>query len=632
LLPYFSSLAESNLISAEQASMISPLRSRWALQMLRTKYLLIAIIAFVGKYLLASQFGLYEDDYLETLPFFSMRLDQVFNLMWLGIRTWPHGEPIGASLNYLYDYLITRFDSLLVPHLFGVAIVALNGCLFYRLAKRLVPDFPAFVAACVFVLYPVDTSEQVIIDQFWQMANLTFVLLAFLFYRRNLTLSYAFALCSLLTYEHFFFPFAAAPFLLEPGEKFSIKRCLGHAFFIVTAATGLILSRNFMGEPRAEAALTQPGQILTKIPSAVGIGLTTTLTTTFRRTLDAFLHGDFLTWGIILLIGFCLVLGLRQRDGEPGAASENSRSPRDLLIIAAGSLFAAAVGYVLAFRPDDYPPIVNLGRLSGFNAPASIGVCLLVGCLLTVVWQSASWGRRAVTWGSIAGIAALTAVGVYIQRVDYVGSWAQQKSLLRQLLASSGTWKADTTLIIDLEQSDQRALSTPGFRTDWISFDLTYAPRFLIDYAALPKAYLAPGTTVHPAEGVYYYTAWRDQNLLYPRAIGYSKWTKATKIDSGCVLLESVASDPLFKIFLRDGNFQLFRFSRGRLERITDPTWTVAGVSLKQDMTMSVDSKPLPLSGIGKALLGDPALWPSVDEGRMYPYAKPFKDLSPSPR
>jgi hypothetical protein len=595
--------------------------------MLRTRYLLIVIIAFVGKYLLASQFGLYEDDYLETLPFFSLRLDQVLNLMWVGVRTWPHGEPIGASLNYLYDYLITRFDSLLLPHLFGAAVVAINGCLFYRLVKRLVPDFPAFIAACLFVLYPVDTSEQVIIDQFWQMANLTLVLLAFLFYRRNLTLSYAFALGSLLTYEHFFFPFAAAPFLLEPGEKFSIKRCLGHAFFIVTAATGLILTRSFMGEPRAEAALTGPGQILTKIPSAVGIGLTTTFTTTVRRILDAFLHGDFLTWGIILLIGFCLVLGLKLANGEPEPVSENFRKPKDLLILAAGSLFAAAAGYVLAFRPDDYPPIVNLGRLSGFNAPASIGVCLLIACVLTLAWQSGIWSRRIVSWGSIAGIAALTAVGVYIQQVDYVGSWARQKDLLRQLLATSGTWKADTTLIIDLSRSDQRALSTPGFRTDWLSFDLTYAPRFLVDYAALPKAYMAPGTTVHPAEGAYYFTAWRDQNLIYPRAIGYSPWVKATKIDSGCVLLETIASDPLFKIFLRDGNFQLFKFSRGRLERITDPTWTVAGVTLKQDTTISTDSKPLPLSGIGKALLGDPALWPSVDEGRMYPYEKAFKDL-----
>jgi hypothetical protein len=608
------------------------LRTLVPLEMFRTRYLLIVIVAFVGRYLLASEFGLYEDDYLETLPFFSLRWDQVLSLMWLGVRTWPHGEPIGCSLNYLYDYLITRFDSLVVPHLFGVVVVAVSGCLFYCLAKRLVSDFPAFVAACLFVLYPVDTSEQVIIDQFWQMGTLMLVLLAFLFYRRNLTLSYGFALCSLLTYEHFFFPFAAAPFLLEPGEKFSIKRCLAHAFFIVTAATGLILSRSFMGEPRAQAVLGEPGQVLNKIPSAVGIGLANSLSTTVRRILDAFLHGDSLTWGIMLLIGFCLVLGLKLADRAPDAKPENFRTPKDLLILAAGSLFAAATGYVLAFRPDDYPPIVNLGRLSGFNAPGSIGVCLLIGCALTFAWQSGIWGRRLVTWGCIASIAGLTAVGVYIQQVDYAASWVQQKDVLRQLLATSGTWKPDTTLIIDLDRSDTRALSTPGFRADWLSFDLTYAPRFLIDYAALPKAYLPPGTTVHPTEGVYYFTGWRDQNLIYPRAIGYySRWMKTTKIDASCVLLESRASDPLFKIFLRDGNFQLFRFWRGRLERITDPTWTIAGVILKQDVAISVDSKPLPLTGIGKALLGDPALWPSVNEGRMYPHAKPFKDIPPSP-
>ena len=64
------------------------------------------------------------------------------------------------------------------------------------------------------------------------------------------------------------------------------------------------------------------------------------------------------------------------------------RTRKDLLITAGGALVAAAAGYVLAFRPDDYPPVINLGRLAGFNAPASIGVCLLVACAVSFALQA----------------------------------------------------------------------------------------------------------------------------------------------------------------------------------------------------------------------------------------------------
>jgi hypothetical protein len=595
----------------------------------RIKYLLIILISLVGKFLFASEFGLYEDDYLQILPFYGTRWDHVLGLIWNDLRTWPHGEPVGFAIADLHAYLVTRFDSLAVAYLLGLCLVALNGCLFYRFARRLGSDFAAFIAACVFVLYPADTSEQIIMNQPWQLLNLTIVLLAFLLYRKRMIVSYGLGLCSLLIYEHFFFPFVAAPFLIEKGDKFSLRRCILHGIFLVSGVTCMIVVRSLIGEHRAQGVLTNPGEVLWKIPSAVGIGLTNSVVTMSTRIQDALLHGDFFTWSIIFAICLSLVLGLNIPNLIREGAINGYRTRKDLLITAGGAIFAAAAGYVLAFRPDDYPPVLNLGRLAGFNAPASIGVCLLIVCANSFALQAGGIVSRVVTWASILVVGCLTAVGVYIQRVDYVESWAHQKDILRQLLATSGTWKPDTTCLIDVEHSDLKSISTPGFSSSWLCFDLAYVPRYLIDFPALPIGKLPEGTTLHPSEGGYSQLSIRllDGNMIYPRAIGYSRYFDTAKAETGCVRVESISSDPLFRIFLKDGNFQVFQIHDQKLRRVTNSTFTIGNVEMKQDLMIDPAAKPLPLSRPGKILLGDTALWPSVDGGKQYPTTLPFKDL-----
>jgi hypothetical protein len=592
---------------------------------IRTKYLLIALVSLIGKFLFASEFGFYEDDYLQILPFYGTRWDQVLGLIWSDLRTWPHGEPVGFAIADLHAYFVTRFNTLAVAYFLGFLLVALNGCLFYRFARRLGSDFAAFIAACVFVLYPVDTSEQIIMNQPWQLLNLTIVLLAFLCYRKRMILSYGLGLCSLLTYEHF----AAAPFLIEKGDKFSLKRCILHGLFIVSGASCMIVVRTLIGEHRAQGVLTDPGEVLWKAPSAIGIGLANSLVTTFTRLVDVLLHGDFFSWSIIFGIGLTLVLGLRTSILTEDFTIGGYRTRKDLLITAGGAIFAAAAGYVLAFRPDDYPPVLNLGRLSGFNAPASIGICLLVACGTSYALQAGRRVSRVITWASVLVVACLTAVGTYIQRVDYVASWAHQKDLLRQLVATSGTWKAETICVIDLDHSDLKPVSTPGFSSSWLCFDLCYLPRYLIDFPALPKGTLPPGTTLQPSEGGYSQLSIRllDGNMIYPRAIGYSRYMDTVKMESAGLRVDSIAADPLFRIFLKDGNFQLFEIHDQKLQRLEKPAWTIGDVELRQDSAADSGQKPLALSRAGKILLGTTTLWPSVDGGKQYPTTLPFKDL-----
>jgi hypothetical protein len=586
----------------------SPTLVPGAIEGTKLKYLLILLIAFLGKFLFASGFGFYEDDYLQILPFYQLNLGDAIARAWFDLRVWPHGEPIGFAISDLHAYFVTRFDSLLPAFLLGLLLVALNGCLFYRLARRWFSDFPSFIAACVFVLYPADTSEQIIMNQPWQLMNLTFVLLAFLFYRKHIVLAYGLALCSLLTYEHFFFPFAAAPFLLERGERFSVKKCLSHGFFIVASATGMILTRNFIGESRAQDVLASPGQVFTKIPSAIALGLENSIGTLGARVSDSLFYGGISSYGIILMTAFALVLVFRKKSSgieQP----EEVRTPRDLLIIAGGALFAAAAGYVLAFRPDDYPPILNLGRISGFNAPASIGVCILIGCIISVGLRLGPIIRETVAWLSVGVVGCLVAVGIYIQKVDYVDSWTQQRTLLQQLFATSNTWKPDTVLVIDLDNSDKRSVSTPGFPIYWLYADLAEVPAALMHITAFQE--LTKGKHACPV------------------AVPYSRDVGSVIAEPGGVKLEWPSLRP---VHVQDGNFQLFQIHHGQLMRVQDPTWSIAGMELHQQVLSPTQQWPLPLSKAGMVLLHDQpreSLWPSVDNGIMYPTTPPFSRSFP---
>ena len=586
----------------------SPASIPWMERGVKLRYLLIFAVAFVGKFWFASGFGFYEDDYLQILPFYAFKLGDTLQRAWFDLRTWPHGEPIGFAIADLHAYFVTRFDTLLVGFLLGLILVGLNGCLFYRLAKRFFPDFAAFIAACVFVLYPADTSEQIIMNQPWQLFNLTLVLLAFLFYRKNITLSYGLAVCSLLSYEHFFFPFAAAPFLLARGERFSFKRCLSHAFFIVISATCMILIRDFIGEPRARDVTGSPAEVLTKIPSSIGLGLSNSVGTLFARISDALLHGSAFSWGIIIVATIAIALVMR-RTNSPDTVSEAEpeHSWQDLLILAGGALFAAAAGYVLAYRPANYPPILNLGRLSGFNAPASIGVCILVGCAITALSRLGAVVYEILAWGSTVAIGALVAAGVYIQQVDYVASWNQQKSFLQQLFATSNTWTPDSVLVIDLDNSDRKSMSTPGFPVYWVSVDLPDVVPQLMHPLALQE--------------------FGKDHQACPIAVGYSRFMTPVAAEPGGVKLDMEDHAP---IHIKDGNFQLFQIHQGRLIRVSDPTWSIAGVQLHQQSPQATRQWGLPLSKPGTILLQGP-LWPSVDNGIMYPTTPPFGRLYGNP-
>jgi len=101
------------------------------------------------------------------------------------------------------------------------------------------------------------------------------------------------------------------------------------------------------------------------------------------------------------------------------------------------------------------------------------------------------------------------------------------------LYATSNTWNPETVLLIDLDNSDCKASSTPGFPVYWLSIDLPYVLEELVHSYALKQL--------------------TKNQYAFPIAIGYSRGMGSAVVEPGGVRLEIQNVRP---IHLKDGNFQ----------------------------------------------------------------------------
>src|SRR5260370_8112666 len=83
----------------------------------KLRYLLILLIAFLGKFLFVSGFGFYEDAYLQILPFYQLKLGDAIARAWWDLRTSPSGEPVGFAIADLHSSLVSLFSTLLACYL-----------------------------------------------------------------------------------------------------------------------------------------------------------------------------------------------------------------------------------------------------------------------------------------------------------------------------------------------------------------------------------------------------------------------------------------------------------------------------------------------------------------------------------
>jgi hypothetical protein len=173
-------------------------------------------IEWLANFSLASDFGLYEDDYLLTAS--------LFNMSWRGLchyyLPWcftaaPQARPIGYALNGLLAYF-TGKQGLEFGYMLGWIILSINGFLSFCILRKRLGMTAGIVGACTYILFPADLAKQILMHRGFVHLSVASTLSGIILYQRETPItkvaSYLVAAVSLLIWEGPFLAFSSLLF------------------------------------------------------------------------------------------------------------------------------------------------------------------------------------------------------------------------------------------------------------------------------------------------------------------------------------------------------------------------------------------------------------------------------------
>ena len=236
-------------------------------------FLPIGFVVFVSHFLLCSKFGIYEDDYILVLPTFSWSSFDWLRTITSDFLNPPQGRPLYYFAQHTLSFLTTHGGNTVGGHLVSFVIITINGFLMFRLLSRVLSPLAGFVGAMTLILFPIDTSRQLLMHQAALLLPMTILLAALLCYvggRR--VIAFILAGTLLLTYESFYLPFLIAPLLAWESSRKMIKRIVVHLMVFFLIAGGIFFLRGLFGEERARSTVENLGGAVPKILTACTLG------------------------------------------------------------------------------------------------------------------------------------------------------------------------------------------------------------------------------------------------------------------------------------------------------------------------------------------------------------------------
>ena len=452
--------------------------------------LVLCLVVFVAHFIFLPDFGLYEDDLIYVLPTLPWRFSDWIHYLVTSVPTFPQGRPIYYALQPTLTFFLFKVGGLQLCHLFSCLIVAINGILAFYLLRRLLIPEAAMVGALICVLFPIDTSRQLLMHQGALLLPMALLLGSLHLYVRDRRIT-ATILASLLllTYESFYLPFIVAPLLGKQRGVELVKRCTLHVVVFFVVAGGVLLIRNFFGEERAREVLKNGGNIAPKIIQACleGPGMGAKLL--LMRPIDAWRHSSpFET--LLALFVFSITLfslwRLHQHDRQP-IANMVTRLPHRLGVPWVAGVIAWSISYLLSFRPDYFPPIASIGRLSGVHSGAALGAAITVGCCFQALSEM-PWRNLDIVllWAASFMIGGMAAFGIQIQRSEYVNYWEQEKRFLMGLLNEIRDVREGDVIILEYSADPHVIPTTKSFG----SYDqVVYGPLVLPYFIKFPETW-----------------------------------------------------------------------------------------------------------------------------------------------
>jgi len=438
-----------------------------------TVILLCLALIGISRFLFASGFGLYEDDYTRIPRALSMSgadLQREIITSFSGFV--DHGKPMHPTVIYSLAMLGAAMNGVRGIYLIAFLVICVNAVLFFLLMKRIASIRFAGLAAISYAVFSADITQAFLTHALGLQTALTFLLLAFLAYTANRkVLAYIFVLALLLTYETPYFVFLAAPILLDrTWGKRTVRSFLQNALVLGIMLFAVILIRAGIEETRI-SGLTFP-EVITIPLSHMIQGPIVSVATYVYRPYQALISMPAWTYlgltPVFLIIAWVIFRispgeqstprSLRSAEaprGQPGfkQASKIDNLRRwiqegelDLHLLFSG-LMMLVLAYPLTFTVRAY---ALSGRDTRVHLAAALGAAMLWAWL----------GNRALAWftkhrSAWVGYSLLSLVftllvgfGILVQ-ADMVRAWNLQRELWGSIIEYAPDVEEGTVILID---------------------------------------------------------------------------------------------------------------------------------------------------------------------------------------
>lgn len=563
---------------------------------------IILVVTFAAHFIFFPLFGIYEDDYIYTLPTMNFSWQEFKGSLLDAWLNPVQARPLNHFLRHIFFFFTVRHGQLGAGFLLSWLLVSANGIALYALIRRITAYVAALVGALVFVLFPLDTSRQILMHQTDLLVPIFLLLVCFnLYLSGRYWMAYIVMAISLLDLESLFPVFFAAPILAAgvtgTGWKRLLKRLVVHGVIMAGLFGLLVIGRLLLGEERARDVASNPIDTVLRVIQLATEGPLLGVLALVMRPIDGAIHSSPTLLPYLLLTVAAIAWGLSsvatrgETESDPASAGPPERRPALFLFVA--GLVAWSLSYVLWIPNDYFPPIVGIGRLTGEHSEAAIGAGLVSASLAAWILSLSLAPKRilAVLFSFYCG--ALVAFGIQIQLGEYVTYWQETKRFWTELLDQIRDVQDGEVVLVE-QSADARVMPiTKGFG----EFDEeTYLPMALPLFVNFPKT-------------------WKDE----PRVYGVWKGCGADDLGDSIKVHTPIWAPTIWPT-VHTGNFIYLRAVDGRLERVTDSV-TIEGKTLQPKAPPTQDLPPLPLSNSYLNLVSpvDENRWFTLRDARSYP-------------
>jgi hypothetical protein len=575
---------------------IGPLMRRFPFASGAIAFPALLLITFFAHFILFPLFGIYEDDYILTLPGMKCSAAELPGHLWAALIHPTFGRPINFFFRWLIYFFTIGNGHLEAGFLFSLLLISVNAYLFFLLIRRQL-GFQAGLAGAVFyLLYPVDTSRQILMHQTDMHLGATILLGAFLLYQnQKMVLAFVLAALSLLVCEWWYLPFLAAPLIFPRQNRVRIQGLLLHGIIFFAVAGGVFFGRTLLGEQRTHQVMSDAGHLSLRILGACTLGPLVSAQAALLRPIDAILHGEVYGYllGVLIACLLALVFWLARSTDSNVSVTEAKTDRQLMLLMFLGGVLAWSFSYFLSFLDDYYPPIMTIGRLSAVHTVGTFGAATCFAICFQLVYQLGArffWpliGLFSLYCGS------LVLFGVHIQASEYVANRNQQKKIWEEIIQQIPDVSSGDVVLFEASADPKVMPITQGFGP---YAAVTYFPMALPYFVNFPRS-------------------WQE----VPRVYGIWQGCEFEDLGQGRKLHTPVWAPTLWPV-IRDGHFIYLRVEGDQMRRVEGPV-EILGREFAPKPSPASFVKPLQYTGLFRNIFDEPDSnkWFTLRDAKFYP-------------